>query len=256
MIERVHAGGLALWHFAFDGPHLLAAVTTRHGGCSAGPYTSLNLATHVGDDPDTVARNRERLRAVLGVERLSIADQRHGRDIAVVDGSGEDPGAVDILLTNVPGAAVSILVADCAPVVLHDPVNRAVAAVHAGRKGAVLDAPGAAVRAMAATYGTDPADLVGGIGPCIGAANYEIGGDALTETRDAFGDDLLEPTRAGHARFDLPSAVRRRLEHAGVASERIEAAGIDTFTATGPFFSDRAQRPCGRFALVARLSAG
>ncbi|HJR24584.1 MAG TPA: laccase domain-containing protein, partial [Acidimicrobiales bacterium] len=114
------------------------------------------------------------------------------------------------------------------------------------------DVLGATVATMTEQFGTDPADLVAGIGPCIAAAGYELGGSELEEAAAAFGD-LVSPTRPGHATFDLPAAVRRGLVAAGVAEDRIHAAGVDTRTAAGTWFSHRAERPCGRFALVAAL---
>jgi YfiH family protein len=262
--EQAHLDGLRTHHFDLDGPDVLAAVTTRLGGCSTGAYAGCNLAFHVGDDDEAVLANRALVSMALGVDRLTVADQQHGRAVVRVDedlaGAGHASvadaearlGAVDGLVTDRPGVALAVLVADCAPVVLHDPVRRAIGVAHVGRRGAVLDVVGATAGAMADAFGTDPTDLRAGIGPCIGAASYELGGPELEETAEAFAD-LLEPTRPGHATFDLPAAVRRRLEAAGVAGDRIEAADVDTRTATDTWFSHRAERPCGRFALVAAL---
>jgi YfiH family protein len=256
-----HPNGVVTWSFDFAGPDLVAAVTTRAGGGSAGVYASCNLGGHVGDDPGHVAANRHLVAEALGVGRLTIADQQHGREVAIVDeglaGAGHDPTVdldprlvgVDGLVTTVPGVGLAILVADCAPVVLVDPVRRAVAVVHVGRRGAVLDVVAAAVEAL----GSDPAELVAGIGPCIGAAAYEIDGVALDEAREAFGDELLEPTSAGRARFDLRTAVVCRLTGAGIAGDRIEVMPATTDSSPDDLFSDRAARPCGRFALVAAL---
>lgn len=260
-----HANGVVTWSFDFAGPDLVAAVTTRAGGTSDGVYAGCNLGGHVGDDPARVAANRVLVAEALGLGELTIADQQHGRRVVVVDedlaGAGHDPGAaldprlvgVDGLVTDVPGAAVAILVADCAPVVLADPVRRAIAVVHVGRTGAVLDVVAAGVEALGRLVGSAPADLVAGVGPCIGATAYEIDGDALAEVRDAFGDDLLEPSSGGRAHFDLRTAVLRRLTGAGVPGDRIEVVPATTDSAPDDLFSDRAARPCGRFAVVAAL---
>src|ERR1700747_2302441 len=89
---------LPLTAFPFDGDGMTAVVSTRHGGVSTGPYDSLNLGGHVGDDPEAVAENRNRLAAALGVDKLTIADQKHTATVAVVDGAlagrGHD-GAAD-----------------------------------------------------------------------------------------------------------------------------------------------------------------
>lgn len=260
-----HANGLETWHFGFDGDAVLAACTTVHGGRSGGPYASLNLGLHVGDDPELVVANRALVCAALGVDRLTVADQQHGRHVRRVDaalaGAGHASltdaearlGSVDALVTDVPGVALAVLVADCAPVALVDTGRRVLGVAHAGRQGVELDVIGALVADMVGHFGVDAADLLAGVGPCIGAAHYEIGEPALSATRRRLGDELLQPTRPGHARFDLLGGVLRRLAEAGVPTGNVEVAGIDTLTATDDLFSDRRERPCGRFMLVAAL---
>jgi YfiH family protein len=260
--------GLALRRFPFDGDRVTAVVSTRHGGVSVGPYDSLNLGAHVGDDPRAVAENRDRLAAALGAVRLTMADQRHTATVAVVDGALAGRGhdgeadaaaafpATDALITNVPGAALAILVADCAPVVLYDPVRHAAGVVHSGRVGTVRGAVPATVRAMAAAFGSVPGDLVAGIGPAIGVASYEIGAAEASQVMDAFGaagTRLLLPSRPGHALFNLAGAIRGQLSAAGLAPGSVHDMAVDTRASTGEFFSDRAARPCGRFAAVMML---
>jgi purine-nucleoside/S-methyl-5'-thioadenosine phosphorylase / adenosine deaminase len=264
--RRSHPNGVVAWHFDVEARGgVLAATTTRHGGCSEGVYASLNLGYHVGDDPERVARNRALLCAAVGVEKLTVADQQHADRVAVVDaqlagaGHASDADAfarlpgVDALVTVTPGVALAVLVADCAPVVLFDPVRPALGLAHVGRRGAVLDVVGRAVDLMESAFGSERADIRAGVGPCIGPESYEIGGDAEVAVRAAFGADLLRPTRPGHACFDLPAAVLLRLDEAGIERDRVELAGVDTAQCTEQLFSDRVQRPCGRMMLVAAL---
>jgi polyphenol oxidase len=263
--------GVQLRAFPFDGNGMTAVVSTRHGGVSAGPYDSLNLGGHVGDDPDAVAENRRRLAAALGVDRLTFADQRHTDRVAIVTpdvaGRGHDGAAdataafpaTDAMITNLPGTALAILVADCAPVVLYDPVRRAVGVAHSGRAGTLLGITAKTVEAMTSAFGSAPADLLIGIGPAIGAANYEIGDAEAAEVMAAFGPAgtrLLTQNRPGHALFDLAGAIRRQLNAAGVPAGNVHDLATDTRTSTDDFFSDRAARPCGRFAAIARLNPG
>ena len=263
------SSGLPFRAFPFDSSQVTAVVTTRHGGVSAGVYGSLNLGGHVGDDPAAVTENRRRLAAALGVDKLTIADQKHTARVAVVDerlagrghGGAADAAAAlpatDAMITNLPGAALTILVADCAPVVLYDPVRRAVGVAHSGRAGTIKGVIPQTVRAMAATFGSAPQDLLIGIGPAIGAASYEIGAAEAAEVTAGFGDAgtrLLSPTRAGHATFDLAAAIRRQLCTADVPEGNVHDMAIDTRTSTDDFFSDRAARPCGRFAAIAILT--
>ena len=259
---------LPLRPFPFHGDSVTAVVTTRHGGVSAGPYGSLNLGGHVGDDPKAVAENRGRLAAALGVARLTFADQKHTDRVGVVDealaGQGRDGtadttaafAATDAMITNVTGVALAILVADCAPVVFYDPARRAVGVAHSGRVGTVKGIAAKTIAAMTERFGSSPEDLLIGIGPAIGAASYEIGAAEAAEVMAAFGPDgelLLAENRPGHALFDLTGAIRRQLHAAGVRPANVHDLAIDTRQSTDTFFSDRAARPCGRFAAVARL---
>ena len=257
--------------FPFDGNGVTAVVSTRHGGVSTGAYASLNLGDHVGDDPGAVLENRRRLCAAIGEDRLTVADQQHGARVAVIEaalaGRGHDGAAdaraafpcTDAMVTGAPGVALATIVADCAPVVLYDPVRRAVGVAHCGRRGAVLGVLPATVAAMAGAFGCRPEDLLAGIGPAIGADSYEIGDTEAAQVTAAFGPaaasaGLLTPTRPGHCTFDLVAALRSQLRDAGVDDGKVHAMGVDTRTSTGDFFSDRSARPCGRFMAVALLT--
>ena len=276
--------------FPFHGGGVTAVVTTRHGGVSTGPHDSLNLGGHVGDDPKAVAENRHRLAAAVGAARVTFADQKHTDRIAIVgeppagrghdgpadgaaggaadepaDGAAEGPAdvtavfpATDAMITNLPGVALAILVADCAPVVLYDPARRVIGVAHSGRVGTIKGIVPKTIAAMTRTFGSAPDDLLIGIGPTIGAVSYEIGAAEAAEVAAAFGPDgkqLLAENRPGHALFDLPGAIRQQLHLAGIPSANVHDMAIDTRQSTDTFFSDRAVRPCGRFAAVARLNA-
>jgi YfiH family protein len=246
--------------FDFDGDGLRAVVTTRTGGVSAAPYDSLNLGDHVGDDPAAVLANRRLVADALGVEALTVADQQHGAGVAVVDASNAGRGmtgvtdaeaafpATDALVTDVPGVALGILVADCAPVLFWDPVHRAIGAAHCGRPGALAGVLARTVETMTAEFGSRPDQMLAGIGPCIGFASYEVGAAEAAP----FDTALTRPTRPGHALVDLPGAVRRQLAGLGIGGGH--AMGIDTRTTTHTFFSDRAARPCGRFMAIAMIT--
>jgi YfiH family protein len=252
--------------FPFTGDGVTAVVTTRHGGVSSGSYASLNLGDHVGDDPEAVLENRRRVADAIGVHRLTVADQQHGDRVAVVgpalagrghDGAADSAAAfpaTDALVTDLPGVALAILVADCAPVVVFDPVRRAIGVAHCGRLGTVLGVLPKAIDTMTANYGSSPADLLVGVGPAIGANSYEIGDSQAAEVTAAFGDaGLLVPTRPGHCLFDIRGGLRLQLRAAGVGDAQVHDLAIDTRTSTDTYFSDRACRPCGRFMAVAVL---
>jgi polyphenol oxidase len=270
------AGGLRLLTWpALDASGVTAAVTARDGGVSGGPYATLNLSLSVGDDPASVRENRRRLAAALGtsLDDFVFARQVHGAGVRVVTGADRGSGAfslddaiesVDALVTATPGVTLAILTADCLPIVLHDPVAGVLACVHAGWRGTVAGVTAAAVKAMQ-DLGCRPSDLVAGLGPAIAGDRYQVGPDVHEAVTAAFGAaaaTFLQPDRRsgtvpeGQDRWllDLSAANRHALREAGVPGDRIHASTIPT--GTGAFFSDRAARPCGRLALVARLSPG
>jgi hypothetical protein len=257
---------LVLRPFPFSGDGATAVVTTRHGGVSSGSYESLNLGDHVGDDHEAVLENRRRVAAMLGVDRLTVPDQQHKDRVAVVDaalaGRGHDGvadsvaafPATDALITNLPGTAVTIMVGDCAPVVLFDPARMAIGVAHCGRAGTVLGVLPKTIEAMTAAFGSAPGDLLVGIGPAIAAPSYEIADAQAAEVTATFGDaGLLTPTRPGHHTFDMVAGLRHQLRATGVKDDNVHDMATDTRTSTGTFFSDRAARPCGRFMLAAVL---
>jgi polyphenol oxidase len=254
---------------AFEPLPVDAIVTTRRGGVSTGPYASLNLSFAVGDEAANVRENRGRAAAALGTGLGSFvfARQVHGSHAEIVSAAdrgrgtlaaGDAIGPADALVTATPGIGLAILVADCVPIVLYDPAAHVLACVHAGWRGTVARTARAALAAMG-SLGTQPRDVVAGIGPAIAAGSYQVGGDVAAAARDAFGEqsqDLLRPDATGGPGrwlFDLPAANRHVLLAAGVPDGQIHVAATPTGPGPGLFFSHRAERPCGRFALAAKL---
>ena len=151
-------------------------VTDRRGGRSASPYDSFNLGDHVGDDPAAVAANRGRVARELAVpeDRLVWMSQVHGTGVAVVDGPQDGPvPATDALVTSTPGLVLCVLVADCVPVLLADPVAGVVAAVHAGREGVRQGVLPAALSAMAG-LGARARHVTALLGPAVCGLDYEV----------------------------------------------------------------------------------
>jgi YfiH family protein len=244
-----------------------AAVTTRHGGVSEGAYATLNLGDHVGDDPAAVRENRRRACEAFGVEALTIPDQQHRAEVAVIEGMLVGAGfegladskarlaGVDAMVTSLPDATLCVLVADCVPVVLWDGVAGALGVAHCGRGGVVTGVLHETIRTMAMTYGTRPADLWVGLGPHIATSSYEVGPAEVAQTEAALpGVAVVHPTADGRGCVDLELAIRSQLTAAGVPADRIEAMPGDTRRRTDELFSDRAERPCGRFGLLARIA--
>jgi YfiH family protein len=199
-------------------------------------------------------------------------------------GSVGDAGGADALVTTVPGVVLAILTADCVPIVLHDPVAGVLACVHAGWRGTVAGVTAAAVAAMR-DLGARPSDIVAGLGPAIAADRYQVGPDVHQAVTRSFGPAASafirpDPTTPDRWLLDLWAANRHALRESGVPAPQIHTTTFPTGPAPsvhpvttenststndstspadpvspGDFFSDRAARPCGRLALVARLRA-
>jgi polyphenol oxidase len=246
------------------GQPLDAVVTTRHGGVSSGPYATLNLGLHVGDDEAAVLENRRRAARAIGLELddLVFCNQRHRRDVAVVGDGHRGRGArtlddaidgVDALVTASPGVGLVVMVADCVPIVLYDPVAHVLACAHAGWGGTVRQVAEATVTTMA-SLGAQPGDVLAAIGPAIEGSRYQVGDEVAEAARNSFGaavDTVVRPDGTGRWLFDLWAANRHTLLACGLRPEHIATATEGTGHEW--FFSDRAERPCGRFAVVAVL---
>lgn len=235
---------------------LQQAIFTRQGGVSTTPFDSLNLSVSVPDEKARVYANRRLAYGLYGRDTSSVVHAHlvHGADVARV--SPADYGTwisnTDGIITNEPGCALTMNYADCTPIFLYDPQNQAIGLGHAGWLGTVRDLPGALVRAMEKSFGSEPANLVAGIGPCIGPCCYEVGEPVISQVMEAFEDGsalLLEQANGGGPHFDLPQANKRNLERAGVKS--IELSEFCTACRTDLFFSHRAEKGrTGRFGTI------
>ncbi|MFF0144803.1 hypothetical protein ATK36_5799 [Amycolatopsis sulphurea] len=192
-------------------------VTTRAGGASRPPYDSFNLGDHVGDDAGDVYANRARLAKELGLaeDRLCWMEQVHGRTVTVVDGTETKAAeATDALVTAQPGVALVVMVADCVPVLLADPVAGVAAAVHAGRIGARIGVLPAALEAMR-DLGADPARTEALLGPAICGECYEVPSEMAADVEEHLPGSTAR-TRTGTTGLDLRAGLWRQLAALGV----------------------------------------
>jgi YfiH family protein len=238
------------------GPYLgdgvLAAFSGRAGGMSGPPYESLNLGLGVADDPAAVHANRAALARACGLEpdRLLFMRQTHSADVWYAGpGTHEPPEPVDAMFTDVPGQALCVLVADCVPVLIADPVARIVGAAHAGREGLAGGVVPALISAMMAA-GANPADAFAVTGPSICGGCYEVPVQLQARVSAAVPAARCE-TFAGTAGLDIPAGVRAQLAAAGVAN--ITTDGRCTRESAG-LYSYRRDGLTGRFAGLIWLS--
>jgi YfiH family protein len=230
-----------------------AAVTTRDGpGVSAPPFGRFNLGLRSGDQVEAVHSNREVLQPAL---RLPGAPrwlhQVHGSSVAELGPlPTPDEPQVDAAVSRIPGTVLAILTADCLPVLFCTDDGSAIGAAHAGWRGLAAGVLEAAVEQMQAP----PARLLAWLGPCIGAASYEVGEDvrAAFVSHAADAAACFVPTRPGHWHCDLAALARRRLAAAGV--ERIHGGGFDTFSDPRFYSYRREGARSGRFASLVWLA--
>ena len=247
-----------------------AVVTGRHGGVSIGPFASLNLALHVGDDPARVLENRRRARGGArrqprrpGGRRPGARHHRGRGDAAPTPAAGPAPTSdalaeTDALVTAEPGVVLAILVADCAPVVLFDPEAGCSACVHAGWRGALAGRRWSPTLASMAALGAQPErQSAPASGRPSTADRYEVGPDVLGRAAPntwASTEPGPGPAGPGHWLVRSPRDRPRRPPPGGAARRTHRGCGRST-GAPGPFYSDREQGTCGRFALLARIRA-
>ena len=255
-LRQIEQAGLVYYQFE-TWRAVTHGIFTRKGGVSSVPFASLNLGGNVGDDPQAVRGNHERMYATLGVDDAKACTvwQVHGVDVVIAE--KPVPGRrwlakADAMMTDRAGIPLSMRFADCTPILFHDPVRGVIAMAHAGWRGTVRGMAAHTVRAMARSYGCRSADIQAGIGPSIGPNRYQVGEEVVEAVQAYFGttEGLIRRDPAdGSAYLDLWAANRLDLERAGV--EAIEVAEICTAERTDEFFSHRAEKGrTGRFGAV------
>lgn len=232
-------------------PGLVHAVTGRNGGGSWPPFDGFNVSPGVGDAPETVAANRERLRQMTGGIHI-YTRQNHGSSIQAIHREALAAKApiqttaheADALITDVSGLRLLIQTADCQAVLLVDPDARVVANVHCGWRGNVADIIGRTVACMVADFDCRPGRMVAAIGPSLGPCCAEF----INYEREI--PRSLWDFRVGRHHFDLWAISRHQLHRTGIARENIHTAGICTRCNPHLFFCYRAARQTGRFAAL------
>lgn len=225
--------------------------TTRTGGVSGGIFSSLNLGTNRGDDPALVRENYRRLCGALGVDcgKLVFSSQVHGDTVRCVTsadlGKGLDRPVdydADGLITDIPGAVLTVFGADCLTVLLCDPVRRVIAAVHAGWRGTALGIVERAVEQMTDRCGSRPADILAAVGPGIGACCFETDEDvpnAMTAALGAAALPFLSGGAGGKFHVDLKGLTALRLERAGLSPDHVDLSADCTFCRPDRYWSHR-----------------
>jgi YfiH family protein len=229
----------------FETARVLAGVRHgffgRDGGVSFGIYASLNAGAGSNDDPTHVTENRRRIAAEFGIDRdhLTGVHQVHSPTAVLIDAPwpGERPRA-DALVTATPNLAISILTADCTPILFADRDARVIGAAHAGWRGALGGVIENTVRLME-QHGAARERIVAAIGPCIHQSSYEVGPEFEAEftSADKSFARFFVLGAGDRFHFDLPGFCAARLEAAGVT--HIETLPLDTYAESTRLHSHR-----------------
>jgi len=220
------------------------AVSDRHGGVSTAAWASLNVADHVGDDDGHVEENRRRLLAAAAPTSAALVTMRqvHGADVVVVEDPNEHPEA-DAIVTRTPGLVLTVMVADCTPVLLWDRRGQCVAAVHVGRRGLAAGVLPAAIATMTA-HGARADRLTAAVGPGICAEHYEVPAGMRDEVADQV-PAARAATSSGSPALDIRAGVLDQLHKAGLRQWMV----MPQCTAESPdYYSHRRDGVTGRFA--------
>ncbi|HAF28143.1 MAG TPA: peptidoglycan editing factor PgeF [Bacteroidales bacterium] len=227
--------------------------STRTGGISSKHLSSLNLGYTVGDNPLNVTQNLNRLAESIKINKSQFVfpKQTHSANIGFVKSEEDIFPNTDALITNIPGICVAVRTADCVPILLFDPVQKAVAAIHSGWKSTVQKISQHTIELMQKEYGTKPENIVAGIGPSIGPKVYEVGPEVVELFQKAFGTNhVIKPiANSDKAYLDLWIANKQILTNAGVPEKNIEIAEMCTYSNPELFYSARRDKTkTGRLA--------
>ncbi|MGI6097666.1 MAG: peptidoglycan editing factor PgeF [Dethiobacteria bacterium] len=234
--------------------------STRHGGVSSEPFHTLNLGFHCSDSEENVYENRRRFFSLWGKDASDIVcgNQVHGAKIVEVQeidrGRGASPGTalpgVDGLYTRTSGLTIAAFSADCLLVFILDPIQRAVAIIHAGWRGTLLGITAKAVNLLSQAYGGSASDLLVALSPAISRCCFEVDQRLVAKFQAAGyrGLPLVPTANGGRYYLDLHELNRRQLVEQGVCADRIASDSWCTYCGEHFFSYRRDNGKTGRMA--------
>ncbi len=226
-------------------PGLVIAESTRQGGYGSAPYATLNLGLYTKDEAAIVQQNRNHFFGQLGCTEAAVAGmhQVHGAEVLRVEEAGQYAG-YDALITNVAGLYLTVTVADCTPILIYDPLHKAVAAVHAGWRGTVAGIASKTLKMMREHFGMDPNHCYAYVGTCIDECSFEVDADVA----DHFATNFKRWDEQKEKFFvDLKAANADILNKGGVPMAQIECSEYSTVLHNEEYFSYRKENgQCGR----------
>lgn len=231
-----------------------AVSTTRQGGASVEPYNGFNLASHVGDEEQTVQLNRRLLHDALSLPSEPLwLEQVHGVEVVEAD-EQQGPCQADASMATQAGAVCTVMTADCLPVLICDRKGHGVASAHAGWRGLAGGVIEATAQKLCRQLACDGDDLLVWLGPAIGPQAFEVGAEVretFLQINDA-AEQAFVANRPGHWLADIYLLARQALQRVGI--EAIYGGEHCTYNEADTFFSFRRETATGRMASLIWLS--
>lgn len=250
--QRNHQGLVYYTADSFSSVDKVAhGFSTRLGGISQGPLSSLNLGRSRNDEPSCVRENYRRFGNALGMnlDRIVMCQQVHSDTVRVVT---EKDAFIDLyeptrfegdgLITNCSGLTLAVFYADCIPVLLYDPVCKVIAAIHSGWRGTSLGIAKTAVQQMEQSFGSQPESILAAIGPGIGPCCFETHDDVPIAMRKAMGDSIspfIASLPGSKFQVDLKGIIAHGLRSIGLLPQHISISNLCTACHLDLFWSHR-----------------
>jgi len=212
--------------------------SSKFGGLSTGDFAELNLGNHVGDDEQTVEKNRVQLQSYLALQSLVFMNQTHGTEVFIVEINAPSRIDADALVTSDRSIGLAVLTADCIPLLID--AGNSIAAVHVGRKGLVN---GIIPRVMEVLLSRGATSMKALLGPSICGKCYEVSPEMYGAITGDFPSASTSP--ATHC-LDLPAAATEQLRGYGVITQNFHRCTLES----NNYFSYRAKAITGRMAGV------
>jgi polyphenol oxidase len=251
-MKRLNINGLHLWQF----DNLSAEKRVRHyvsDRDSAGPENDFTLSFSSSEDKDQIRANRQQIAHAMGTEtaRILFPSQVHKTRVTIVKtGIAKDElMETDGLITIETGICISVMSADCVPILLYDRKNHVGAAIHSGWRGTVAKIVEGSLQRLHNEFGTQGKDIIAGIGPSVSQESYEVGDEVEEAVTHAFGagSGLMVRQPNKKVKLDLWKANTIQLQEFGVPAKQIEVSDLCTVKNNNYFYSAR-KGDAGRFA--------
>lgn len=221
-------------------------LSNRHGGVSMGEFATLNLGIGLRDNPSAVEKNYQIFLSPLGIDykKISHAFQRHTDEIAIIDsplGYQNPLDATDAFITNMKKAPLLVRFADCQGILLYDPENSAIGAIHAGWRGNANNIIGKTIRKMKAEFGSDPSKILAGVSPSLGPCCADFT-DPLSELPEEMHRFINVENDENKKKVDLWACAKHQLLAEGLSDSHIDIAQVCTVCNKDEFFSYRGDK--------------